>query len=221
MPGIQENATNDVVRIIESREIARNATPFQMSSVSVISSYKQGKQPRPPSTAQKTVPCPECRKPFLRFRERPGGSLNKNAYKVCIDCWRSSKKRLKETEKLHAIELEENDQVFQISAIDTPGLTSVLDSQTKTITPWSQSRQSLILAPCPTCGPQRLREGRLYDQRTSTVSLCHKKGHILDTCGQFHAIIKGRSQDEDIVTNTVIYVSKSLNGFFSVQANYD
>ena len=80
MPGIQDKATNDVIGIIESREMARNAT--LLSSISAMSSYKQVKQPRPPAANQKTVPCPECGKPFLCFRERPGGGINKNAYKM-------------------------------------------------------------------------------------------------------------------------------------------
>ena len=47
MPGIIDKPTNDVIGIIESRDIARNATP--LSSVSAMSSYKQVKQPRPPA----------------------------------------------------------------------------------------------------------------------------------------------------------------------------
>ena len=74
MPEIQQKSTNDVVSIIESREMARNATP--LSSVNAMSSYKQVKQPRPPAafsqrtvpsqkqdlnpSSQQTIPCPEC-----------------------------------------------------------------------------------------------------------------------------------------------------------------
>ena len=50
MPGILDKAVNDVVSIIESREMARNATPAPQS-VAAFSSYKRGKQqkdsPRP------------------------------------------------------------------------------------------------------------------------------------------------------------------------------
>ena len=153
MPGIQDKATNDVVSIIESREMARNATPLQMSSVSTMSSYKQGKQPRAPSTAQNTVPCPECRKPFLRFRERPDGSSNKIAYKMCIDCWRSSRKKPKET--VNAIEFEENtfsrSQPWGLTT-SIPESTSVSALQTKTAALQPQWRQLPTPAPCPTCG---------------------------------------------------------------------
>ena len=221
MPEIQEKATNDVVSIIESREMARNATPFQASSVSAMSSYKQGKQPRPPLTAQKTVPCPECRKPFLRFRERPDGSLNKNAYKVCIDCWRSSKKRLKETENLHAIELEETDQIFQISALGSnhrhPRINISVGFADKDNHPVASVEAIADTGAMSNVWGLRDFEKAGFttrDLQPSAVVIRAANGHILDICGQFNAIIKGRSHDEDIITKTLIYVSRSLNGFF-------
>ena len=78
MPGIQEKSTNDVVSIIEGREMARNATP--LTSVAAMSSYKQARQLRPPAAPgqkiipsvkdnrpsdKQTVPCPVCSKPYL------------------------------------------------------------------------------------------------------------------------------------------------------------
>ena len=68
MPGIQEKSTNDVVGIIESREMARNATP--LSSVSTLSSYRRSKQVTTKDSIEttKTTPCPECGKLFSRFK---------------------------------------------------------------------------------------------------------------------------------------------------------
>ena len=127
MPGIQEKSTNDVVSIIESREMARNATP--LSSVSAMSSYRRVKQTRPDSNTSKTVPCPECQKPHSQFREKPGGGTNKTPYKLCIDCWRSSKRKHKEPERkqkepekveFKAIEVEpDHEQIFQLSALES------------------------------------------------------------------------------------------------------
>ena len=127
MPGIQEKSTNDVVSIIESREMARNATP--LSSVSAMSSYRRVKQTRPDSNTSKTVPCPECQKPYSQFREKPGGGTNKTPYKLCIDCWRSSKRKHKEPERkqkepekveFKAIEVEpDHEQIFQLSALES------------------------------------------------------------------------------------------------------
>ena len=81
MPGILDKAVNDVVSIIESREMARNATPAPQS-VAAFSSYKRGKQQKDsPTPSPTTTPCPDCQKPFLRYRERPGGGVNKEPYK--------------------------------------------------------------------------------------------------------------------------------------------
>ena len=131
MSGIQEKSTNDVVGIIESREMARNATP--LSSLSAMSSYKQSNQSRSPATYphktlgsplndrdshnKQTIPCPDCGKPFNRFRARTNGTINNVAYKMCIDCFRSTKKKSRDSErdKFRAFEVE-NDQIFQMSA---------------------------------------------------------------------------------------------------------
>ena len=61
MSDIQEKSTNDVVTIIDSREIARNATP--LTSVSTMSSHRRGKQQAmaDPTDDVKTQ-CPECGK---------------------------------------------------------------------------------------------------------------------------------------------------------------
>ena len=112
MPGIQDKSTNEVISIIESREMARNATP--LSSIAAVSSYKQARLPRPPAApAQKvipstkdsrssntqTVPCPVCTKPFLQFRERPNGTKNKVPYSLCLDCFRNNRKRAGNSER--------------------------------------------------------------------------------------------------------------------------
>ena len=83
MPDILDKAVNDVVSIIESREMARNATPAPQS-VAAFSSYKRGKQQKDsPTPSPTTTPCPDCQKPFLRYRERPGGGVNEEPYKQC------------------------------------------------------------------------------------------------------------------------------------------
>ena len=108
MPEIQQKSTNDVVCIIESPEMARNATPLSSVSVNAMSSYKQARQPRPTaaplqktpqkqdgnSVSQKSIPCPECGKQYRPFKERPNGTINKQPHKLSLDCFRSSKKRL-------------------------------------------------------------------------------------------------------------------------------
>ena len=219
MPGIQDKATNDVVSIIESREMARNATPLQMSSVSTMSSYKQGKQPRVQSTAQNTVPCPECRKPFLRFRERPDGSSNKIAYKMCIDCWRSSRKKPKET--MNAIEFEENEHIFQISALGPnhkhPRINISIGFADKDSRPTASVEAIADTGAMSNVWGLRDFEKAGFttrDLQPSTVTISAANGQTLDISGKFNAVIEGRAENENIITNTIIYISRSLNGFF-------
>ena len=79
---IQGKPVNQVISFIEGREMARNATP--LSSVSSLSSYAQSKQPKTAATSSQKVPCPNCKKLFLKFRERPGGGFNKIPYKTVL-----------------------------------------------------------------------------------------------------------------------------------------
>ena len=223
MSDIQDKPVNDVIGIIESREMARNATP--LSSVSAMSSYKQAKQSKPPTAStQKTVPCPECKKPFLRFKERQGGGVNRNPYKLCIDCWRSSKKKLREPESsdLHADALEHEEPVFQISAlgpnhkhpkvnihIGLAGISSPHMVPVEAIADTGAMINVWGLKDFENAGFSTTNLQR------ATVTIRAANGQSLDICGQFEAIVKGKSPlGDDIIANSPVYVSKSLKGFF-------
>ena len=120
MTGVLGKSVNDVVSIIEGREMARNATP-EPSSVVALSTYKRDKQ-KDPSTP---VPCPDCGKPYLRHRERPGGGTNKEPYKQCRECWRANRKRPSRPQQtgneLRAIEAHPDSDlhVSQVSALSS------------------------------------------------------------------------------------------------------
>ena len=73
MTDVLGKSVNDVVSIIEGREMARNATPVP-SSVAALPTYKRDN-------------------PYLRHRERPGGGTNKEPYKQGREFWRANKKR--------------------------------------------------------------------------------------------------------------------------------
>ena len=81
---LQSETINNVISFIESREMARNATP--MASVSSVSSYKRGKQAYS-EPIPKLVPCPDCGKPYQRHRQRPSGGINKQPYRQCLECF--------------------------------------------------------------------------------------------------------------------------------------
>jgi hypothetical protein len=129
MDNIQSKTVNEVIAVVEGREMARNATP---TSLSAMSTYKRGRAPPPklqaPTAADrpKRVPCPDCGKPYLPIRERPSGGVNIIPYKQCIDCWRATAKRRRPPPPANKTPSSEcaalstpPDEVSQISALET------------------------------------------------------------------------------------------------------
>ena len=53
MPEILDKTTNDIVGIVENREMARNATP--LTTLSAMSSYKQSRQNRPLAASSQSI----------------------------------------------------------------------------------------------------------------------------------------------------------------------
>ena len=99
-PDMQTKSINDVISFIEGREMARNATPAPTSIAAVQRKpQNQGshwsKSPSRPSSIDKsnTVPCPSCGKAFHPFKERSPGTWNIKPHKLCLECWRSSRRR--------------------------------------------------------------------------------------------------------------------------------
>ncbi len=95
---VLQTPVNDVIALVESKEMARNALP--LSSLSAVSSFRhQQKEPlttpsqRPPSSDRsKQVPCPDCKKPYHLFREGVNG-WNTKPHSVCLDCYRAKRRR--------------------------------------------------------------------------------------------------------------------------------
>ena len=268
MPGIQDKSTNDVISIIESREMARNATP--LSSIAAVSSYKQARLPRPPAApAQKvipstkdsrssntqTVPCPVCTKPFLQFRERPNGTKNKVPYSLCLDCFRSNRKRAGNSERAnfralgmdsnnsdyhkldneldyhesdylldhhgYECELSDSEPFSQISALGSSNKHPkvVIDVECASNSSVKTSLEAIADTGAMTnvWGLEDFQKAgfstKLLEPTSAVIRAAN--GQKLDICGQFRAIITGQSPDyKNIVTKTVIHVSKNVKGFF-------
>ena len=92
---ILTRAVNDVVSLVESKEMARNALPTA-ASTSGISSFKREKNTpaKPPPTSQRseTAPCPECKKLYSLYSEGAKG-WNTRPHRLCIDCYRTQRRR--------------------------------------------------------------------------------------------------------------------------------
>ena len=226
MTNILEKGINDVITIIESREMARNATPTP--SVAALSSYKRDRQtkPEPP----KTVPCPDCSKPFLRFRERPGGGTNKQPYKQCIECWRASRQKQPSGNRkdavhneIRAIEADEDEtQVSQISAFhnqvhEHPKASFIISFANK-----EQSHTATVEAIADTgaqsnvWGLQDFKNAgfAVKDLHPSTLKIRAANTNPMTIIGQFQAILTGQSPNGDITCQATVIVSDSVRGFY-------
>ena len=92
---MQQRSVNEIISFVESREMARNATPH--SSLSAISTFKREKSGASKTGQQseviKPVPCPQCGTKFHQFKMNASGKINKKPHSTCLNCWRSSRKK--------------------------------------------------------------------------------------------------------------------------------
>ena len=96
--GILHRSINDVVALVESKEMARNALPTTAASISNF--RRERSQPPEQRNTDKgqTTPCPDCGKPYALFSEGPSG-LNKRPHRQCLDCFRSRRKNKQHSQK--------------------------------------------------------------------------------------------------------------------------
>ena len=97
--GLQERSVNDIIAFIENREMASKAVSIRngdaSSSFAATSTFKRQKTPQSKSQVSEKselAMCPDCGNSYALFRRNQRGSWNRNAYKNCLDCWRSSRK---------------------------------------------------------------------------------------------------------------------------------
>ena len=92
---ILTKAVNDVIALVENKEMGRNALPS--STMSAVSSFRRRNETLaaatttttpPQSDREKRVPCPDCKQPFNLFTGR-----NSKPHQVCINCYRSRRRR--------------------------------------------------------------------------------------------------------------------------------
>ena len=124
-PDILKTPVNDVVALVENKEMARNA--LLSSTLSAVSSFRRqqtlptGTPAATPSRADqvKQAICPDCKISFNIFTERARG-WNTKLHQVCISCYRarSHRKRtqIKPQAPLPAIQALESDPIYQVAA---------------------------------------------------------------------------------------------------------
>ena len=130
--GILETPINEVIALVETKEMARNALPSP--SLSAVSSFaKQRKSPPNPvltlsqADRAKEATCPGCHIAFKVFTEGARG-WNEKPHQMCIECHRANRRKKRhqrqppqrppQTPGIHATETE---PISQIAAFQTKG----------------------------------------------------------------------------------------------------
>ena len=121
---------NDVIAIVENKEMARNALPT--STLSAVSSFVRQRSIVPeasPTTNNTNAPdhnkmesCPACKKSFRVFSKGPKG-WNVKPHQYCIDCFRAHRRNQRFQNKTEpAVNAIEGEPLSQISTISSIGL---------------------------------------------------------------------------------------------------
>ncbi|XP_068753710.1 uncharacterized protein [Montipora capricornis] len=95
---VLQTPVNDVIALVENKEMARNALPS--STLSAVSSFKRQQEPpkEPPSAnpsqadQAKQAACPDCKNLFKIFTEGTRG-WNTKPHTVCLNCYRVCRRR--------------------------------------------------------------------------------------------------------------------------------
>ena len=95
---VLKTPVNDVIALVENKEMARNALPS--STLSAVSSFKRQQDPPkdpPPATPSRVdqarqATCPDCKSLFKIFTEGTRG-WNTKPHTVCINCYRARRRR--------------------------------------------------------------------------------------------------------------------------------
>ena len=91
---ILETAVNEVISLVEGKEMARNALPS--ANMSRISSFKQQQSqqpdPRALTSSSEETTCPDCKNLYETFTQGPRG-WSKKTHKVCLKCYRARRRR--------------------------------------------------------------------------------------------------------------------------------
>ena len=236
---ILQKKINDVISIIESREMARNATPT--SSMAAMSSYRQAQHPKAPAptkpksstpyhptpspSPQPAVPCPECKKPFLRFRERPGGGTNRTPYKTCLECWRANKRqrsREAETPDLANAALSDEAAVIQLAALGGhdnrhPRVDIQMEVEGARRPPVPVLAVADTGAMTNVWGLREFEAAGLPKHliRPTRTNIKAANGQPIDIVGVINCKIRGVSpQGSEVTVNCIVYVGKCIQSLY-------
>ena len=124
-PDILTKAVNDVIALVENKEMARNALPS--STMSAVSSFRRRHETPaaatttpPQSDRGKRAPCPDCKQPFNLFT-----GWNSKPHQVCITCYRARRHRSRPQrtplQPTTAVQAAAEDTISKIAALQRDG----------------------------------------------------------------------------------------------------
>ncbi|KAJ8335347.1 hypothetical protein SKAU_G00386890 [Synaphobranchus kaupii] len=124
-PDILEKPVNDVIALVENKEMARNA--FPSSALSAVSSFQHLKKstqtsptPTPgPADVARRASCPDCKGTFNVFTEGSRG-WNTKPHQLCIDCYRVRRRKQRPRPSANSQQAAtESEPIAQLSSIQS------------------------------------------------------------------------------------------------------
>jgi hypothetical protein len=124
-PDILKKTVNDVIALVENKEMARNALPS--STLSAVSSFQRQKNPTTttattPSQVDQTkeATCPDCKHTFKVFTEGARG-WNTKPHQLCINCYRTRRRKKRQPRLPHDNKpsLQAIDPISQVAIFQT------------------------------------------------------------------------------------------------------
>ena len=231
----QTMSINNVISFVESREMARNATPS--ASMSAISSFRRKQAEPPPQKkdtppdASKTAQCPTCKKAFHPFKQRANGTWNSKPHLKCISCWRADRRKPQNVSanttevvvsQIGAISRAEN-QILSKSEIrryrhsEHPKIELTISHRSRAAV------KVTVMAIADSGAMSNLWSLEQYlgcgfkkeDLKPASLDITAANRNRMNIVGVFEAIIQGQSPDgETASSSSPIYVSDSVNDFF-------
>ena len=230
---IQSLSINEVISFVESREMARNATPS--ASMSAMSSFRKKQNEPPPQKksvppdANKLIPCPDCKKTFNPFKQRANGSWNSKPYTKCLNCWRADRRKPQDNAAITS-ELA----VSQIGAIKTKEILSKSELRRHRKSEHPRIELTIVQNDKASAGAtvmavadsgamsnlwgmrQYLESGfRREDLKTASLEIRAANKNRMNIIGVFDATIQGLAPNGETLTSSCpVYVSDAVSDFF-------
>ncbi|MEL6802241.1 MAG: DDE-type integrase/transposase/recombinase, partial [Bacteroidota bacterium] len=232
---IEERSVNEIISLVERKEKARKA--YASSSVLAVSSFKRQNNSQktavPPES--KKTPCPRCKKLYRRFTGK-----NLRAYEYCLNCFRAGRTQRKAIASIDAADDGNSQEIALIQGnYSTLGCINAAVKEndsinavchrnrdhpriTLSVTPEGSETSVSIVGIADTGAQSNVLGYNTFIACGFDVSLLENVSldvyaanrQPLNIIGGFNAKVECVVQKQTLSCNVMIYVSKSVMGFF-------